>query len=100
MPFDYLLFLGALLFCIGLFVVVTRKNAIMVLIGIELMLNAANINLIAFSSFDPNALQGQIFSLFIITVAAAEAAVGLSIVVKVYKYFQTADLDKINELKG
>lgn len=100
MPLDYLLFLGALLFCAGLFVVVTKKNAIMVLIGIELMLNAANVNLIAFSSFDPNALQGQIFSLFIITVAAAEAAVGLSIVVKVYKYFKTADLDKINELKG
>lgn len=100
MPLDYLLILSAFLFCAGLFVVVTRKNAIMVLIGIELMLNAANINLIAFSSFDPNGLQGQIFSLFIITVAAAEAAIGLSIVVKVYKYFKTVDLDKINELKG
>lgn len=100
MPLNYILFLGAFLFCAGLFVVVTRKNAIMVLIGIELMLNAANINLVAFSSFDPVALQGQIFSIFVITIAAAEAAVGLSIVVKVYQYFQTADLDKINELKG
>ena len=100
MPLDYILFLGASLFCAGLFVVVTRKNAIMVLIGIELMLNAANINLVAFSSFDPVALQGQIFSIFVITIAAAEAAVGLSIVVKVYQHFQTADLDKINELKG
>ncbi|MFY0593597.1 NADH-quinone oxidoreductase subunit NuoK [Roseivirga sp.] len=100
MPLDYLLILGAFLFCAGLFVVVTRKNAIMVLIGIELMLNAANLNLIAFSSFDSMALQGQIFSIFVITVAAAEAAVGLSIIVKVYKHFQTADLDKINNLKG
>ncbi len=71
----------------------------MVLIGIELMLNAANLNLIAFSSYD-GSLQGQIFSIFLITVAAAEAAVGLAIVVKVYNYFRTADLDKINELKG
>lgn len=100
MQLDYILFLGAFLFCAGLYVVVTRKNAIMVLIGIELMLNAANINLVAFSSFDPIALQGQIFSIFVITIAAAEAAVGLSIVVKVYQHFQTADLDKINDLKG
>lgn len=63
------------------------------------MLNAANLNLIAFGSFD-NSLQGQVFSIFIITVAAAEAAVGLAIVVKVYHYFRTADLDKINEMKG
>ena len=91
--------LSALLFVVGLYVVITRKNAIMVLIGIELMLNAANLNLIAFSSFD-DSLQGQVFSIFIITVAAAEAAVGLAIVVKVYNYFRTADLDKINEMKG
>ena len=100
MPIEHLLFLGAALFCIGLMVVVTRKNAIAVLIGIELMLNASNINLVAFSHFDPDLLQGQIFALFVITVAAAEAAVGLAIVVKVYQYFQTADLDKLNQLKG
>jgi NADH:ubiquinone oxidoreductase subunit K len=100
MPIEHLLILGALLFCIGLIVVVTRKNAIAVLIGIELMLNAANINLVVFSQFDPNQLQGQIFVLFIITVAAAEAAVALAIVLKVFHYFKTADLDKINELKG
>lgn len=100
MPLEYLLYTGGFLFCAGLFVVVTRKNAIMVLIGIELMLNAANINLVAFSKFDPSALQGQIFAIFVITVAAAEAAIGLAIVVKVYRYFQTADLDKINKLKG
>lgn len=100
MPIEHLLILGAILFCIGLFVVLTRKNAIAVLIGVELMLNAANINLVAFSHFDPDLLQGQVFALFVITVAAAEAAVALAIVVKVYQYFQTADLDKISELKG
>lgn len=100
MPIDVLLLLGAALFCIGLAVVVTRKNAIAVLIGIELMLNAANLNLVAFSRFDGDKLQGQIFALFVITVAAAEAAVALAIVVKVYQHFNTADLDQINELKG
>lgn len=100
MPLNFLLFLGAILFSCGLFVVITKKNVIMVLIGIELMLNAANINLVAFSAFDPGELQGQIFTLFIITVAAAEAAVGLALVVKVYQYFRSSDLTDINELKG
>lgn len=100
MPVEHLLTLGAILFCIGLFVVLTRKNAIAVLIGVELMLNAVNINLVTFSHFDPDRLQGQVFALFVITVAAAEAAVALAIVVKVYQYFRTADLDKISELKG
>ena len=100
MPLEYLVMLSVVLFCSGLFVALTRKNAIAVLIGIELMLNAANINLVAFGHFDPDLLQGQIFALFVITVAAAEAAVGLAIVVKVYQYFQTANLDEISELKG
>lgn len=100
MPIEYLLILGAALFCMGLLVVLSRKNAIAVLIGIELMLNASNINLVAFSHFDPDLLQGQIFALFVITVAAAEAAVGLAIVVRVYQYFQTADLDQLNQLNG
>lgn len=100
MQLNLVLLLGALMFSAGLFVVLTKKNAIMVLIGIELMLNAANLNLVAFSRFDPQALQGQIFSLFVITIAAAEAAVALAIVVKVYRYFNTTDLDQINELKG
>lgn len=100
MLLNTMLLIGALMFCAGLFVVLTRKNAIMVLIGIELMLNAANLNLVAFSRFDPQALQGQVFSLFVITIAAAEAAVALAIVVKVYKYFRTTDLDQINSMKG
>lgn len=99
MQLNVFLLLGAFMFCSGLFVVLTKKNAIMVLIGIELMLNAANLNLVAFSRFDPQGLQGQIFSLFVITIAAAEAAVALAIVVKVYRYFNTSDLDKINDMK-
>ncbi len=100
MPVDHLLILGAGLFVIGFIVVTTRKNAIAVLIGIELMLNAANINLVVFSRFDPDFLQGQVFALFVITVAAAETAVALAIVLKVYRHFKTADLDKISELRG
>ena len=100
MPVNFLLFLGAILFSCGLYVVIARKNLIMVLIGIELMLNAANINLVTFSAFDPGEIQGQIFTLFIITVAAAEAAVGLALVVKVYQYFKSSDLTDISDLKG
>jgi len=100
MPINFLLFLGVILFSSGLYVVITRKNVIMVLIGVELMLNAANINLVTFSAFDGSELQGQIFSLFIITVAAAEAVVGLALVVKVYQYFKSSDLTDINDLKG
>lgn len=100
MPLNFLLFLSVILFCSGLYVVITKKNVIMVLIGIELMLNAANVNLIAFSAFDPGELQGQVFSLFVITVAAAEATVGLALVVKVYQYFKSSDITDISELKG
>lgn len=99
MQLNALLILAVLMFCSGLLVVITRKNAIMVLIGIELMLNAANLNLITFSRFDPQALQGQIFTLFVITVAVAEAVVALALVFKVYHYFQTVDLDKVSTLK-
>ena len=99
-PLSHYLILAALLFCIGLAVVLTRRNAIAVLIGLELMLNAANINLVAFSRYDAFMLQGQVFALFVIVVAAAEAAVALALVVRVYGYFKVADLDKLNELKG
>ena len=100
MPLNFVLFLGALLFCAGLYTVITKKNTIMVLVGVELMLNAANVNLVVFSRFDAVGIQGQVFALFVITVAAAEAAIGLALVVKVYQHFQTANIDEINELKG
>ena len=96
---QHFLVLGVILFCTGLLVIIVKKNAIMVLMGIELMLNASNINLISFSQYDP-AGSGQVFSLFVIVVAAAEAAVGLAIVLKVYSYFKTSNLDEVNELKG
>ena len=99
-PLTHYLILATLLFCIGLAVAITRRNAIAVLIGLELMLNAANINLVAFSRYDGLLLQGQMFALFVIVVAAAEAAVALALVVRVYSFYKVADLDKLNELKG
>lgn len=98
-PLEHFLILSALLFCIGLSVVIVKKNAIVVLIGIELILNAANINLVAFSRYDAAMLQGQMFSLFVIVVAAAEAAVAMAIVLKVYNFYQTSNLDEVNELQ-
>ena len=98
-PIEHFIWISVALFSIGLATVIVKKNTIMVLLGIELMLNGANMNLVAFSAYDPN-IQGQIFALFVIVVAAAEAAVALAIVMKVYQYFNTADLDKIDELNG
>lgn len=99
-PIEHFLLLGALLFVIGVMVVITRKNAIVVLMGIELILNAANINLVAFSQYDPQMLQGQVFSIFVIVLAAAESAVGLAIVLRIYQYFKTSDVNEVNQLKG
>ena len=98
-PIQHYLILSAILFSIGIMVVIVKKNAIVVLMGIELILNAANINLVAFSQFDKALTEGQFFALFVIVVAAAEAAVGLAIIIKVYEHFKTVDLDQINELK-
>lgn len=96
MMLNYLI-ISAFLFSVGLAIVITRKNAIFVLIGIELMLNAANLNFVGVSRY--TTMEGQFFALFVIIVAAAEAAVGLAIVLKVFHYFKTVDLDKVNELK-
>ena len=96
------LILSALLFAIGLAGALTRRNAIIVLIGIELMLNAANLNFIAFWRYGPNpqALTGIIFVIFSIGVAAAEAAVGLALIIAIYRQHKTANVDQINSLKG
>jgi NADH:ubiquinone oxidoreductase subunit K len=98
---SYLL-LSALLFSIGLAGALTRRNAILVLIGIELMLNAANLNFIAFWRYGPHpaALTGIMFAIFSISVAAAEAAVGLGIILAAYRHSRTTDLDQMNSLKG
>src|SRR5215471_16917251 len=100
MILTHYLILSALLFCIGLAGALVRRNAIMVLIGIELMLNAANLNLIAFWRYGshPEALTGVMFAIFSIAVAAAEAAVGLGLVIAIYRHTQTTDLDKMNRM--
>jgi len=92
--------LAALLFCIGLYGVLVSRNAVRVLMSIELMLNAVNINLVAFARFiDPIHVRGQIFAIFILTVAAAEAAVGLAIVLAIYRNNASVDMEKFNILK-
>jgi NADH-quinone oxidoreductase subunit K len=98
---GYLL-ISALLFSIGLAGALTRRNAILVLIGIELMLNSANLNFIAFWRYGPHpsALTGIMFAIFSISVAAAEAAVGLAIILAAYRHSKTTDLDQMNSLKG
>ncbi len=98
---GYLL-VSALIFSIGLAGALTRRSAILVLIGIELMLNAANLNFIAFWRYGPNAqaLTGVMFAIFSIGIAAAEAAVGLGIVLAVYRHSKTTELDRMNSMKG
>jgi NADH:ubiquinone oxidoreductase subunit K len=94
------LILSALLFCIGLYGVVTRRNAVAILMGIELMLNAANVNLVAFNRYVvPTAVSGQVFALVIITLAACEAAVGLALVLAAYRSLETTQVDEINIMK-
>jgi NADH-quinone oxidoreductase subunit K len=101
-PLTGYLLVAALVFAIGLGAALTRRNAILVLIGIELMLNAANLNLIAFWRYGPNpeALIGMMFAIFSIAVAAAEAAVGLGLVIAIYRHLHTTDLDQLNRMKG
>ena len=97
---QFCLLLAAALFCIGIYGLVTSRNAVRVLMSIELMLNAVNINLIGFSNFlDPVAIKGQVFTVFVITVAAAEAAVGLAIVLAIYRNRETIDMEQFNLLK-
>lgn len=98
-PIEHFLFLAALLFSLGLFIIITKRNTIMMLLGIELMLNASNLNLVAFNRLLPETVDGQIFALFVIIVAVSEAAVGLAIVLQVYQYYQTSIPDSISELK-
>src|SRR5437773_1290336 len=101
-PLSAYLLLSALIFSIGLAGALTRRNAIMVLVGIELMLNAANLNFIAFWRYghNPQALTGMMFVIFSIAVAAAEAAVGLALIISIYRHYKTTDVDKISQMKG
>ncbi|EJF09797.1 MULTISPECIES: NADH-quinone oxidoreductase subunit NuoK [Pontibacter] len=99
-PLEHILLLSAALFTIGILAVITKRHAVVVLMGIELIFNAANLNLVAFSRHDPVLMQGQMFSLFVILVAAAEAAVALAIVLRVYQHFKTANLNQIVTKEG
>jgi len=91
--------IGASLFCTGLYMVLTKNNAIQVLIGIEFIINAAIINLVAFGKYDKYNNGGQLFALFAIVLAAAGTAVALAIILNVYRKFKTIDPEKINALK-
>ena len=97
--YGHFLVLAAVLFLIGVAGVLVRRNALIILMSVELMLNAVNINLVAFSAFNQN-VSGQVFALFIITIAAAEVGVGLAIVLLIYRNLHSPDLDEIDQLKG
>ena len=95
----HFLLVSAILFSFGVYAVITRRNAIMVLMGIELILNSANINFIAFGRYGGVSLDGQMVSIFVIILAACEAAVALAIVLNIYQQFNTVNVDEINALK-
>lgn len=97
-PVQYYLLLSAAIFCIGVFGILTRKNALMFLMSVELLLNAANINLVAFSQFHGN-LTGQTFSLFTLALAAAEVAVGIGIILVLYRNFKDVDVAKATTMR-
>ncbi|MEI7812538.1 MAG: NADH-quinone oxidoreductase subunit NuoK [Ignavibacteria bacterium] len=96
---NQFLIVSTILFSLGIFGIVTRRNAVMVLMGIELVLNSANINFVAFAKFGNFGLSGQIVALFVIILAAAEAAIALAIVLNIYKTFATVNVDEIDKLK-
>ena len=99
MLLNEFLLLAAVLFCIGVYGVLARRNGVLVLMSIELILNAVNINLIAFGA-QHDTVAGQVFALFVIAIAAAEVGVGLAIVLLLYRNRQTIDLDQVAEMKG
>jgi len=99
-PLTWYLLVGAALFCIGIFGVLARRNAIAILMGVELMLNAVNINLVAFWRYiNPTVATGQVYTLFVLTVAAAEAAVGLALIIAIYRHRTSVNVEQIDLLK-
>ena len=98
---EQVLIVGGVLFAIGLYVALAKRNAVAVLMGIELMLNAVNLTFIAFARFveSPRPIDGHVFAIFVITIAAAEAAVALALVVAVYRFRETVDVDRVNLLR-
>jgi NADH-quinone oxidoreductase subunit K len=96
---DHFVVLSAILFALGLFCVVTRRNAIGILMGVELVLNSANVNYVAFARYGPGGYDGQVFAIFVIMLAAAEAAIGLAIVLGIYRAFETIDVEATDRLR-
>jgi NAD(P)H-quinone oxidoreductase subunit 4L len=100
MQLQYFLILSAALFCIGIYGLINSRNAVRVLMSVELMLNAVNLNLMAFSNYlDAQDVKGQVFTIFVIAIAAAEAAIGLAIVLAIYRNRDTVDMEQFNLLK-
>lgn len=97
---HHYLIVSAILFSLGLFGVIARRNAVAVLMGVELILNSANINFIAFSRFGTIEIEGQVFAIFVIIMAAAEAAVALAIILNIYNIMRTINVDEIDKLRG
>ncbi len=96
---EHFLVVSAILFSLGIFAIVRRKNAIMVLMGLELVLNSANINFIAFSRFGGLNIEGHVAAIFVIILAAAEAAVALAIVLNIYRNYKHINIDEVDKLK-
>ncbi|MGE3621714.1 MAG: NADH-quinone oxidoreductase subunit NuoK [Acidimicrobiia bacterium] len=99
MLLNQFLLLGAILFCIGVYGVIARRNAVLVLMSIELILNSVNINLVAFGAI-AGSIEGVVFALFVITIAAVEVGVGLAMVLLIYRNRRSVDLDDVAQLKG
>ena len=97
---PHFLIVGAVLFALGTYTVITRTNAVGILMGVELILNSANLNLVAFSRYGPGNLQGQLFAVFVIVIAASEVAVALAIVLTLYRLRRTPNLDEADFLRG
>jgi len=97
---NHYLIVSLIVFLLGLYCVLTRRNAIGILMGVELVLNSANINYLAFSHYGSGKYDGQIFAIFVIALAAAEAAIGLAIVLGIYQTFQTIDVEATETLRG
>ena len=96
---NHFVTLSAVLFALGLFCVVTRRNALGILMGVELVLNAANVNYVAFARYGGGGYDGQVFAIFVIMLAAAEAAIGLAIVLGIYQSFETIDVEATDRLR-
>ncbi len=99
-PLNHFVLVSLIVFSLGLYCVLTRRNAIGILMGVELILNAANINYLAFGRYSSGAYDGQVFAIFVIMLAAAEAAIGLAIVLGIYQTFQTIDVEATETLRG